>query len=94
MQTGLNEDFGKPWRFKGVSFGPGLLISPVLFGVLRMFNTFNPFLGSYDLAVCWAVTTCFAGLLFGFVREKTGTVVSASLAHGLVDVGQVFPPLL
>jgi membrane protease YdiL (CAAX protease family) len=94
MQTRLNEDFGRPWRFKGVNFGPGLLISSVLFGVLHLFNLFNPFLGSYDLAVWWAITSSFGGLLFGFVREKTGTVLSASLAHGLVDLGQIVPLLL
>lgn len=91
MQTRLNEDFGRPWRFKNVNFGPGLLISSVLFGVLHLFNPFNPFIGSYDLAVLWAITSSFSGLLFGFVREKTGSVLSASLAHGLVDLGQVVP---
>jgi len=94
MQTRLNEDFGRPWRFKGVSFGPGLLISSALFGVLHLFNPFNPFTGSYDLAVWWAITSSFSGLLFGFLREKTGTVLSASLAHGLIDLGQVVPLLL
>jgi membrane protease YdiL (CAAX protease family) len=94
IQSRLNEDFGKPWSFKGVSFGPGLLISATLFGVLHMLNPFNPFTGSYDLAMWWAVTSGVSGLLFGFVREKTGTVVSASLAHGLIDLGQVIPLLL
>jgi membrane protease YdiL (CAAX protease family) len=40
-----------------------------------------------------AVASGFFGLVFGFVREKTGTVLSASLAHGLVDLGQVVPLL-
>lgn len=91
MQTRLNEDFGKPWCFKGVSFGPGLLISSILFGVLHLLNPFNPLASSYELAVWSAITSSFAGLLFGVVREKTGTVLSASLAHGLVDLGQVIP---
>jgi membrane protease YdiL (CAAX protease family) len=94
MQTRLNEDFGRPWRFRGVSFGPGLLISSALFGVLHLFNPFNPFTGSFDLAVWWAITSSFSGLLFGFLREKTGTVLSTSLAHGLIDLGQVVPLLL
>jgi membrane protease YdiL (CAAX protease family) len=94
MQSRLNEDFGRPWSFRGVSFGPGLLVSSALFGVLHLFNAFNPFLGIYSLSPLWAVTSFFAGLVFGFVREKTGTVLSASLAHGLVDLGQVVPLLL
>jgi len=94
IQGRLNEDLGRPWRLRGVSFGPGLLISAALFGVLHLFNPFNPFTGSYDLAVWWAITSSVSGLLFGFVREKTGTVLSASLAHGLIDIGQVVPLLL
>jgi len=94
LQTRLNEVFGRPWKFKDVSFGPGLLISSALFGVLHLFNPFNPFMGSYDLDPWWAISSSFAGLLFGFIREKTGTVLSASLAHGLVDIGQVIPLLL
>ena len=43
MQTRLNEDFGKPWQFKGVNFGPGLLIVSVLFGVLHLISPLNPF---------------------------------------------------
>jgi hypothetical protein len=93
IQTRLNEDFGKPWRFKGVSYGPGLLISSILFGVLHLLNPFNPLIASYDLSIWSAISSSFAGLLFGFAREKTGTVLSASLAHGLVDLGQVVPLL-
>jgi membrane protease YdiL (CAAX protease family) len=94
MQGRLNEDFGKPWRFMGVSYGPGLLISAALFGVLHLFNAFNPFTGSHGLAWWWCLGSGFAGLLFGFAREKTGTVLAPSLAHGFVDLGQVVPLLL
>jgi membrane protease YdiL (CAAX protease family) len=94
IQSRLNQDFGKPWSFRGVSFGPGLLISSVLFGVLHMLNTFNPFLRSYSLSYLWALTSCFSGLLFGYVREKTGTILSASLAHGLIDLGQIVPLII
>ena len=87
----LNEDFGKPWVFRGVSFGPGLLISSALFGVLHLLNTFNPFLGSFSLSYFWALTAGFSGLVFGFVREKTGSILSASIAHGLIDLGQILP---
>lgn len=38
MQTRLNEGFGYPWKFAGVKFGPGLLITSILFGVLHLLN--------------------------------------------------------
>jgi len=93
FQSRLNEDFGRPWRLKGVSFGPGLLITAALFGVLHIMNPFNPFMGKFELDLLWGIDSFFAGLLFGFLREKTGTVLSASVGHGLLDLGQVIPLL-
>jgi len=89
MQSRLNEDFGRPWKFAGVNFGPSLLITSLLFGVLHMLNPFNPFTGEYALAIWWGITSTVTGILFGFVREKTGDVLAPSLAHGFVDLGQV-----
>jgi len=93
IQSRLNQDFGKPWRLKGVYFGPGLLITSALFGILHMMNPFNPLMGKFELNLLWGISSFFAGLLFGFLREKTGTVLSASLGHGLLDLGQVIPLL-
>jgi membrane protease YdiL (CAAX protease family) len=93
FQSRLNQDFGRPWMIKGVSFGPGLLITSALFGVLHTLNPFNPFIGAFGLDLLWGTTSFFGGLLFGFLREKTGTVLSASLGHGLLDLGQVIPLL-
>ena len=93
FQSRLNEDFGRPWRIKGVYSGPGLLITSALFGVLHMLNPFNPFTGKFALDLLWGLSAFFFGLLFGFVREKTGTVLSASVVHDLPDLGQVIPLL-
>jgi len=93
FQSRLNQDFGRPWTIKGVSFGPGLLITSALFGVLHMLNPFNPLMGEFGLDLLWGISSFFAGLLFGFLREKTGTVLSASLGHGLLDLGQIIPLL-
>jgi membrane protease YdiL (CAAX protease family) len=93
FQSRLNQDFGKPWRIKGVSFGPGLLITSALFGVFHVLNPFNPLLGKFEIDLLWGISSFFGGLLFGFLREKTGTVLSASLGHGLLDLGQVIPLL-
>jgi len=93
FQSRLNEDFGRPWRTKGVSFGPGLLITSALFAVLHVLNPFNPLAGEFELDLLWGLSSFFFGLLFGFVREKTGTVLSASVGHGLLDLGQVIPLL-
>jgi membrane protease YdiL (CAAX protease family) len=93
FQSKLNQDFGRPWMIKGVSFGPGLLIAAALFGVLHMLNPFNPLIGKFEIDLLWGISSFVGGLLFGFLREKTGTVLSASLGHGLLDLGQVIPLL-
>jgi len=49
FQSRLNEDFGRPWRTKGVSFGPGLLITSPLFAVPHVLNPFNPLVGKFEL---------------------------------------------
>ena len=94
MQSRLNEGFGYPWKFAGVKFGPGLLITSILFGVLHLLNPFNPLQGQYTLAIWSGINSTFGGFLFGFVREKTGDVLAPSIAHGLVDLGQIVPLLL
>jgi membrane protease YdiL (CAAX protease family) len=76
-----------------VPFGPGLLITSALFGVFHILNPFNPLMGRFELDLLWGISSFFGGLLFGFLREKTGTVLSASLGHGLLDLGQVIPLL-
>ena len=86
FQSRLNDDFGRPWKIKGVSFGPGLLITSALFGIFHIMNPFNPLMGKFELDLLWGISSFFAGLLFGFLREKTGTVLSASLGHGLLDL--------
>lgn len=76
-----------------MSFGPGLLITSALFAVLHVLNPFNPLVGKFELDPLWGLSSFFLGLLFGFVREKTGTVLSASVGHGLLDLEQVIPLL-
>ena len=94
MQSRLNDGFGYPWKFAGVKFGPGLLITSILFGVLHLLNPFNPLQVQYGLAIWSGISSMVAGFLFGFIREKTGNVLAPSIAHGLVDLGQVVPLLL
>jgi membrane protease YdiL (CAAX protease family) len=94
MQSRLNEGFGYPWSLAGVKFGPGLLITSILFGVLHLLNPFNPLQGQFSLAIWSGISSTVAGFLFGFIREKTGDVLAPSIAHGLVDLGQVVPLLL
>ena len=85
VQSRLNQAFGRPMSLFGIQFGVGLIIVSLLFGLFHAFNTYDPALGFSSLSWGWALYASVAGLLFGMLREKTGTLVSPGLAHGLPD---------
>jgi membrane protease YdiL (CAAX protease family) len=84
-QSRVNQEFGKPYQIMGIRFGPGLVVSSILFGLVHAFNTFNPLLGQYELAWPWALFTLAGGFFFGLLREKTDDVLACTIAHGGLD---------
>ena len=85
IQSRLNEDFGHKFEFMGVKFGWGLFITSFLFGFAHALSPFNPFTGSYGINIWHGIYTFFAGILLGFIREKTNSIIALGLAHGLTD---------
>jgi membrane protease YdiL (CAAX protease family) len=83
IQSRLNAAFGRPFRFWGVPWGWGLVITALMFGLMHVLNPFNPFLGKFDLYIWWGVWTIFGGLSKGYIREKTGSVLPPAILHGL-----------
>jgi len=82
VQSRLNDAFGRPFTIYGVRFGLGLIVTAVLFGHVHLLAS--------GAEYPWAVWTTASGLFFGFVREKTGSVVPSGLAHGLLLAPTVF----
>lgn len=76
MQSILNASFGRPFRFIGVHWGWGLIITSILFASMHYINPFNPY------QLWWAFWTFFSGILYGLLREKTGSIVTPALVHG------------
>ena len=92
IQSRINEGYGRPWNFFGVSFGPGLLIVSLLFGLSHIiqFGVFNPFLGQYDINPWMGLQASLGGFFYGLIREKSESIVSSGIAHGVPNVfGQV-----
>jgi membrane protease YdiL (CAAX protease family) len=85
VQSRLNLAFGRPRCLFGIQFGAGLIITSVLFGFLHAFNTYNSTTGFTSLSWGWAIFATGSGLFFGFIREKTGTLLAPGIAHGLPD---------
>ncbi len=84
-QSRVNQEFGQPYQIMGVRFGPGLIVSSILFGLVHATQSFNPLLGQYDFAWPWALFTLAGGFFFGLLREKTDDVVACTIAHGGLD---------
>jgi len=83
VQSRLNEVFGKPWRFFGVPFGWGAVIASLIFGLSHA-GILGHLLGlSIKITLAWSFWTFFGGLVFSFVREKTGSILAPALLHGL-----------
>lgn len=94
VQSRLNQAFGRPMRVFGVQFGAGLIVTSILFGFLHAFNAYDPEIGFASLSWGWASFTTFSGLLFGILREKTGSLLAPGIAHGLPDaVGEALGKL-
>jgi membrane protease YdiL (CAAX protease family) len=84
-QSRVNQEFGQPYQLMGIRFGPGLIVSSILFGLSHAFNTFSPLIGQYELAWPWALFTLAGGFFFGLLREKTNDVIACTIAHGGLD---------
>ena len=85
FQSRINEEYGRPWKIAGIHFGPGLLIVSVLFGLSHMgqFGLFNPFEGQFAINPWMGLQAFFGSLFYGLIREKSGSIIPSSIAHGV-----------
>lgn len=83
VQSRLNEVFDKPYKFFKVQFGWGLIIASIIFGLTHV-GILSWFLGlSNEITLAWGLWTVFSGLVLGFVREKSNSILPSALLHGL-----------
>ncbi|MFH0849645.1 MAG: CPBP family intramembrane glutamic endopeptidase [Candidatus Bathyarchaeota archaeon] len=83
VQSRVNEEYGRPWSFMGVGFGPGLLVSSALYGLAGAMSGFRPWRDLYGLSLPVGVHGLALGLVLGFLREATGDIGASSVANGL-----------
>ncbi len=83
IQSRLNAVWGRPFQFYGVNWGWGVIIASALFGLMHVLNLGSLVGGAWKPAWWWGFWTFFSGLVLGFVREKTGSIVASTILHGL-----------
>ena len=76
LQTSLDRQLGKRFSLLGVRFGPGLVLTSVIFALGHVLTVFNP----ARLAVF------FPSLVFGLLREKSGGIGAAVVFHALCNL--------
>jgi membrane protease YdiL (CAAX protease family) len=81
--TRLNEAFGRPWRFRGVGWGWGTVLAALFFGLTHALNRVELGDGRVGFTWAWGMWTFFGGLVFSYLREKTGSIVAPAVVHGL-----------
>lgn len=81
IQSKLNTVFGRPRSFFGTRWGWGLIISSLVFGLWH--------LGWSTGIINWphVLWTLFSGLIFGFVREKSESIIAPTILHGILNYG-------
>lgn len=77
LQTRLNEVFARRWLIFGVPMGWGAVLACVLFAFGHSLVQFQ----------WWHFATFFPGLVFAWMREKTGGVAAGALYHAACNVG-------
>ncbi|NVJ23137.1 MULTISPECIES: myxosortase MrtX [Myxococcus] len=75
LQTRLRDAWPQGRRFLGARLGPAFWVTAVLFA-----------LGHLAIFQAWRLSVFFPALLFGWMRERTGTVVGAALFHAACNL--------
>lgn len=89
VQSSLDQAWGTPWRILGTELGWGWIVQAILFGLA------HPLLSSGAAPPASALWTAAAGLVFGWIRARSGTILAPALVHGVLDVvGLVLVPIL
>ena len=87
----LSGVFGRPWRLAGAHVGWGLVITSLLFGFDHGALVTNTGLYIDPVQI---LATSILGALFCWIRERSGSLWPAMVAHSLVNSGEFIVPLL
>lgn len=83
IQSRLNQAFGRPFRLGGVPWGWGTLITAALFGLFHVVNLPHLYQGAFEPLWWSGLSSAAVGLVLGYLREKTGSILAPAILHGL-----------
>lgn len=95
MQGRINNTMGRPFKLMGVSFGWGIIVASVLFGIGHGIGYYNPFVDGV-ISFEWgpALVTLVEGFILGLLYERTGNIIASVAVHAFIGLffgAVVFP---
>ena len=78
IQTRLRDAWPQGRKFLGARLGPAFWVTAVLFA-----------LGHLAIFQAWRLSVFFPALMFGWLREKTGSVMGAAFLHGTFNLAML-----
>jgi len=85
IQSSINHEYNRDWKLGKISFGPGLLVSSLLFGLSRGLRTIKPWRGAYPVSWSWTLFAFTVGFFYGLIRESSGDIIGSGTANSLID---------
>lgn len=85
IQSSINLEYGKSWKLGKINFGPGLLVSSLLYGLGRGLRTIKPWRGAYPVSLSWTLFAFTVGFFYGLIRESSGDIIGSGTANSLID---------
>jgi membrane protease YdiL (CAAX protease family) len=90
IQSSINQEYTREWKLGKTSFGPGLIVSAILYGISRGIRVMRPWSGVYDFAWGWGFYAFTLGLFYGLIREASGDILASGTANSMIDaIGRV-----
>jgi membrane protease YdiL (CAAX protease family) len=85
IQSSVNLEYGKKWRIGNTSFGTGLLVSALLYGLGRGLGTIKPWIGLYQVSWSRGLYAFTVGIFYGLIREASDDIISSGTANSMID---------
>ena len=85
VQSSINQEYQKEWKIGNTSFGPGLIVSAVLYRASRGLRVMKTWSGVYDFAWGWGLYVFTIGLFYGLIREASGDILASGTANSMID---------
>ncbi|MEY4540934.1 MAG: hypothetical protein RLZZ306_2691 [Bacteroidota bacterium] len=80
----LNKIFLSKWTFLSVTFGWGLILSSILFGLAHGLYFDKTWIVHFDFPIF--IQTFFMGIIFGILKEKSKSLIPSIIYHNLSNL--------